>query len=395
MKVAYVVPRYGLEVVGGAEYGARMLAERLVAHLGWRIEVLTTCAVDAATWADEYPPGEVDLNGVRVRRFRSVAGRAPEFPALSDRVLPDPAAASPADEQRWIDLQGPVCPDVVAAAADGDADVVVFYPYLYYPTVRGVPAVGRRAVMHPAAHDEAPLRLPLFRDVFAGVGGLVLQTEGERRLVERLFPVAHLPQVVMGLGAEPVEGDGAAARAALGLGDEPYLVCVGRVDEGKGTALLARFFAAYKARRPGPLKLVMAGPVVHRPPPHADVVVAGPVDEATKWGLLRGAVALVSPSPFEAFSIVVVEAWTAGVPVVVNAACLATSEHVARSGGGVAFAGYGQFEVAVDRLAADAGLRRALADRGRAHAERHFTWPVILARYQAFLERARDRAAAS
>jgi len=388
-----VVPRYGTEVLGGAEYGARMLAERLVSHLGWEVEALTTCALDARTWADEYPPGDVDVNGVRVRRFRSAAGRDPGFEAFSARVLPAPESASPADEHRWIDLQGPVAPDVVAAAADADADVVVFYPYLYWPTVRGVPAVGRRAVMHPAAHDEPPLRLPLFRDVFAGVGGLVFQTDGERHLAEELFPVAATPQVVMGLGVEPRAGTPDAARRALGLGDEPYLLCLGRVDDGKGTGVLARFFAALKARRPGPLKLVLAGPVVHPVPAHPDVVVAGPVSEEVKWGALRGAAALVSPSPFEAFSIVVVEAWTAGVPVLVNGFCAATSEHVARSGGGLTFSGYGQFEVAVGRLVEDPRLAGALAARGSAHAERHFTWPVILDRYRGFLERVAERAA--
>ena len=393
MKVAFVVPRYGTEVLGGAEYGARMLAERLVSHLGWQVEALTTCAVDSRTWADEYPPGDADLNGVRVRRFRSAAGRAAGFESFSARVLPAPENASPADQRRWIDLQGPVAPDLVAAAADGGADVVVFYPYLYWPTVRGVPAVGRRAVMHPAAHDEAPLRLPLFRDVFAGVGGLVFQTYGERRLVEERFPVAATPQVVMGLGVEPGAGTPEAARRALGLGDEPYLLCLGRVDDGKGTGVLARFFAALKARRPGPLKLVLAGPVVHPVAPHPDIVAAGPVPEEVKWGALRGAVALVSPSPFEAFSIVVVEAWTAGIPVLVNGFCAATAEHVARSGGGLAFTGYGQFEVAVSRLVADAGLAAQLARRGAAHAVRHFAWPSIMQRYGGFLERAAERAA--
>ena len=394
MKVAYVVPRYGVEVLGGAEYGARMLAERLVARLGWEVAVLTTCALDWRTWSDDYPAGEVDVNGVRVRRFRSIAGRDPGFEPFSARVLAAPQSATPADGMRWIDLQGPLCPDVVAAAADGDADVVVFYPYLYHPTVHGVPAVGRRAVMHPAAHDEPPLRLPLFQGVFAGVGGLVFQTFGERRLVEGLFPTAAaVPQVVMGLGCEPAEGDEHGARRALGLGEEPYLLCLGRVDDGKGTGALARFFAAYKSRHPGPLKLVLAGPVLDRPPPHADIVVAGPVGETVKWGALRGAVALVSPSAFEAFSIVVVEAWTAGVPVLVNALCAATSEHVTRSGGGLAFAGYGQFEVAVERLLADPSLHHALAARGRAHAERLYSWPVIIDRYRGFLERAAERAA--
>jgi glycosyltransferase involved in cell wall biosynthesis len=393
VKVAYVVPRYGSEVLGGAEYGARMLAERLVSHLGWEVEALTTCALDARTWADEYPAGDVTLNGVRVRRFRSAAGRAAGFESFSARVLPAPENASATDQRRWIDLQGPVAPDVVAAAADGDADVVVFYPYLYWPTVTGVPAVGRRAVMHPAAHDEPPLRLPLFREVFAGVGGLVFQTYGERSLVQELFPVAATPQVVMGLGVEPGEGTPEAARRALGLGDEPYLLCLGRVDDGKGTGVLARYFAALKSRHPGSLKLVLAGPVVHPVPPHPDIVVAGPVSEDVKWGALRGAVALVSPSPFEAFSIVVVEAWTAGIPVLVNGFCAATAEHVARSGGGLTFTGYGQFEVAVSRLAADAGLAADLARRGAAHAERHFTWPVILDCYRGFLERAAERAA--
>jgi glycosyltransferase involved in cell wall biosynthesis len=393
VKVAYVVPRYGPEVVGGAEYGARMLAERLVAEPGWDVEVLTTCALDWRTWADEYPPGQTVVNGVRVRRFRSEAGRAPDFEAFSASVLADPAAVPLDRARRWIDLQGPVNPDVVAAAAEGGADVVVFYPYLYYPTVAGVAAVGRRAVLHPAAHDEPPLRLPVFRDVFARVGGLVFQTYGERRLVEELFPVAAVPQVVMGLGCEPGPGDPAAAREALGLHDRPYLLCLGRVDDGKGTGLLARFFAAYKRRHPGPLRLVLAGPVLDRPPPHPDIVVPGPVDEAVKWGALRGAAALVSPSPFEAFSIVVVEAWTAGVPVLVNAYCAATSEHVARSGGGLAFGSYAQFEVALERLVGDPPLAAGLAAKGRAHAERHFAWPILMARYRRFLERAAERAA--
>jgi len=387
VKVAYVVPRYGTEVVGGAEYAARMLAERLVDRCGWEVSVLTTCAQDARTWADEYPPGEVEVNGVRVHRFRSQAGRDRGFEAFSAAVLADAAAASPEAGRRWIELQGPVCPAVVDAAAGGDFDLVVFYPYLYYPTVHGVPAVGSRAVMHPAAHDEAPIRLPLFREVFAAARGLVFQTEGERRLAHRLFPgVAATPQLLLGLGVEPGPGDPTAAGAAVGLAGRPYLLCVGRVDEGKGTTLLARYFAAYKERRPGPLALVLAGPVVSRPPANPDIVVAGPVDEPVKWGLLRGATALVSPSPLEAFSLVLVEAWAAGRPVLVNAACLATTEHVARSGGGLRFGGYGQFEVAVERLTAGRVLADRLAAAGRAYADANFAWPVLIDRYRAFLE---------
>ena len=59
---------------------------------------------------------------------------------------------------------------------------------------------------------------------------------------------------------------------ALGLDDRPYLLCLGRVDDGKGARLLAECFAQYKHRRGGPLRLVFAGPVVNELPPHPDIV---------------------------------------------------------------------------------------------------------------------------
>ena len=385
MRLAYVVPRYGAQVIGGAEYGARMLAERVVQRPGWDVEVLTTCALDARTWADELPAGTTTEAGVTVHRFPVTGTRHPQFDRLSQPVLAAPAAAAGAEERRWIDRQGPVSPALLEALAGTDADLVAFYPYLYHPTVAGVPLVAGRAVMHPAAHDEPPLRLPLFRDVFAGVDGFVFQTDGERELVDGLFPIAHRRRVVLGLGVEPGPGDPAAAAEALGLGDRPYLLYVGRVDDGKGVRTLSRFFAAYKERHPGPLALVLAGPVVDRPATSPDVVVPGVVDEAVKWGALRGATAVVNPSGYEAFSLLLIEAWSAGVPVVVNAHCTATSEHVARSGGGLAFDSYARFEVVLERLTADATLRTALAEAGAAYVGASFLWPSLIDRYTRFL----------
>ena len=64
MKVAFVVPRYGDEVFGGAERAAQQLAERLHAWRGWQVEVLTTCALDYRSWENWYPEGASDLRGV-------------------------------------------------------------------------------------------------------------------------------------------------------------------------------------------------------------------------------------------------------------------------------------------------------------------------------------------
>jgi glycosyltransferase involved in cell wall biosynthesis len=389
MRVAFVTVRYGEAVVGGAEQACRQLAEHLAGD-GVEVSVHTTCALDATTWADALPPGRAQEHGVTVLRHRSVSGRDARFDEYSTAVLADPRAQPPAAQEEWVRRQGPVCPGAVESALAAGADVVVATPYLYWPTVD----VARRAaehvfVLHPAAHDEAPVRLPLFADVFGAATGLAYYTDAERRLVERLFPqLASRPQAVVGLGVDlRGDGDPVMFRASSAIGDRPYLLCLGRVDEGKGTTVLAQLFAAYKRRRPGPLALVFAGPVVHAPPAHPDIITTGALGDAEKWGALAGAVALVNPSVNESFSIVALEAWAVGRPVLVNARCGPTAEHARRSHGGLAFAGYASFEAAVDLVVSDAGTAAALGAAGRSYVERSFAWPVVTARYRTWLER--------
>ncbi len=414
MRLAFVVPRYGTEIIGGAETAARLLAEHLVSLQGWEVDVLTSCADDFVTWDDVYPEGESSVNGVRVTRFRSAAGRDPSFHPLSAALLAHPDRATPSQAERWVDLQGPVTPALAEAAVRWDGDAMAFYPYLYYPTVRVIERVPVPTILHPAAHDEPALHLPAFPRVFAAADGLVFQTEAERHLVERTFPVASHHQLLLGLGVDdperrgrpeargrpevrgrPEDGATGGVGTDLVVPDGPYLVCLGRVDSHKGTTLLARYFARYKERRPGPLRLVLAGPVVDAPAAHPDVDVVGPVSDDDKWVLLAGASALVSPSPWEAFSLVVAEAWSARTPVLVNAGCGATVEHCRRSGGGLMFDGYGEFEVAVDRLLGDPSFGATLGGRGRAYVDARFRWPHVIGRYATFVgsvvERARRR----
>jgi glycosyltransferase involved in cell wall biosynthesis len=389
VKLAFVVPRYGPEIIGGAETAARLLAEHLATRRHWSVEVLTTCARDFVTWENEYPAGEEQINGVLVRRFTSTQGREPSFHPLSAALLADPAHASPADAERWLDLQGPVCPELAEAALASTSDALAFYPYLYWPTARVIDRVTLPTILHPAAHDEPALQLSVFPRVFAAADGLVFQTTAERDLVERTFPVAEHSQLLLGLGVDDPDQEPRPSDTGC-VPTDPYLVCLGRVEGHKGSRLLASLFAAYKARHPGPLRLVFAGPVVEAPDPHPEIDVLGPVDETTKWALLGGAVSLVSPSPWEAFSLVLAEAWSARVPVVVNAACAATSEHCRRSGGGLAFGGYGTFEVIVDRLTTDGALRAELGALGRSYVDRNFRWPVIVERYARFVQRVVD-----
>jgi glycosyltransferase involved in cell wall biosynthesis len=387
MKLAVVTPRYGDEIPGGAETAARLLATRLATRPDFDVVVLTTCALDASTWADHYPAGASEVGGVRVHRFGVERHRAADFDASTDLVVRRGRRVTDAQQRAWIEKQGPVAPGLIEAIAQCDADAIAFHPFLYHPTVAALPRVADRAILHPAAHDEPMLRLPIYRSVFGAAAGLAYWSDPERHLVEQRFAVASKPAVVVGLGVDPGEGSAAAARSELGLDNRPYLLCLGRVDDGKGARLLAECFAHYKSRRAGPLRLIFAGPVVNPPPAHRDITTVGAVGDAVKWGLLRGAQALVSPSAFESFSIVLMEAWSVGTPALVNSRCAVTVDHARRSGGALAFAGYAELEVELDRLNRSPALRAALGRAGQSYVDRHYTWDDVIDRYAGFVQR--------
>ncbi len=383
MKIGFLIPRYGPEAFGGAELAARSLAEQLVREVDVECEVFTTCARDAATWRDELPPGTTEEGGVTVHRFRSQHGRRADFGVRNAALLADPEALSVDDAWEWVAALGPVCPDAVGAAVESLCDVVTVHPYLYHPCITGVHALGPRAVLHPAAHDEPSIHLPLYEPMFLAAGALAFWSDEERAATQRLFPATVARrQIVVGFGVEPLVTAPPAPSAPAG---RPYLLCFGKVLSVKGCAALATAFRAYKRRRPSDLALVFAGPLVDPLPGDDDVIVLGAVDDDTKTALFAHCVALVSPSPYESLSLVVLEAWAAGRPVLVNGACDATRGHCERHGGGLWFVDYGTFEGAVDRLVAGDGLADTLGEAGRAAVREHFEWSAVVARYLAFV----------
>ena len=386
MKFGVVVPRFGGDAVGGAEKALRMIAERLVAWHGWDVEVFTTCSESALTWEDVLDPGTTVVDGVTVHRFGSSAGRDPEWGPVATRVELSPTTVDDIGQQLFVDRQGPLCPDLIEAAEASDADLVAFSPYLFYPAVRGVPLLGDRSILHGAAHDEPALHLEIMQHMYAAAGGLSYYTDAERELAESLFPVRHKPKVTLGLGIDDPDtsGDAASAREIFGIGDRPYVVCVGRVENGKGARALDSFFREYASRRGNDLALVFVGPASETLDAHPDIFVTDRVDEATKHALVADAMVSISPSAMESFSMVILEAWIAGTPVLVNAQCGATVEHASRAKGGLWFNDYPSFETALDRLVSDAQLRDVLAANGADYTARMFSWEAVIDRYVGF-----------
>ena len=392
-----MVQRYGPQIVGGAEAACRQFARRLAAG-GAEVAAFTSCAVDSVTWANELPAGESMDEGVRVVRFPSTQHRSPGFERLSHRLFTS-AQGGPALERRWVREQGPLVPALIEAIctqsqSSAAPDLWIFYTYLYYPTLFGLPPVAQRSVLHPALHDEPQARLGMVRSLLRQPAGLYLHSPEEWELVLALagWPPAEIGMI--GLGVEEGTGDPEAFRRSAGLGADPYLLSLGRVEDGKGTTQLARMFATYKQRHPGPLKLVIAGPVVQPPPGHADIVVTGMLSDDHRWGALEGAEVFIHPSPAESFAIVLLEAWTKARPALVNAASAVTSGHARRSGGGLAYRDYADFEAALELVLGDGDVAAGLGSSGAGYAAR-FHWDAVMERYAAFLERVAARSARS
>jgi hypothetical protein len=109
-RIAFIIQRYGEQMTGGAESHCRQIAERLVKR--YAVEILTTCATDHLSWKNTLPEGQQTLNGVLIRRFRSVGERKLlEFHKIYDRIFLTQLSAE--EEYEMIRLQGPNTPDLV------------------------------------------------------------------------------------------------------------------------------------------------------------------------------------------------------------------------------------------------------------------------------------------
>jgi glycosyltransferase involved in cell wall biosynthesis len=377
VRVAIVSPRYGAEIGGGAETLARLYARRLSDHA--EVTVLTTCALDYRTWADHYPPGEESDGPVRVRRFpvpqpRDLRG----FNALSAKVLQG-HQSGPAAERAWMDAQGPHSPRLLQHLGErgADYDAVLFVPYLYATTVDGLPLVAERAILVPAFHDEPPLALGIFEPVVAAARRLVFSTPEERDLARRRFGVTPERCGVVGVGVDPPPaGDPDRGRRAIGLGERPYAVYVGRIDPSKGCATMLSFHARYRRGRPAGLDLVMLGRQAMGLPRRGWLRAPGFVDEQTKHDLLTGATVLICPSPYESLSLVLLEAWSHGVPTLSSEISPVLVGQTRRARAGLWFGDAVEYAAALDLLADSPALAHALGRSGRRFT-RERSWDAV------------------
>ena len=272
-----------------------------------------------------------------------------------------------------------------------DYDRVLFWAFRYYPSWFGLPLVADRAILLPTAeHDELIRTSAILGPYFASPRGFLFLTPEEQSLVAAQVDGPLAPSAVIGAGLDPAPAAPSRARLdALGL-PRDFLLYLGRVDKNKGCDQLFEYYAEYAAATAGHapiLPLVLAGPIVLPVPDHPSMHALGRVDDDVRDALLAHARALVMPSPFESLSLVVLEAWNRGTPVIVNGRCRPLRGQVQRANGGLYYEWPGEFREAVQRLASDEALARTFGRQGLAYVESQYRWAEVMRKVEAVLGR--------
>ena len=429
MKIAFIVQRYGTEILGGSEYHCRLIAERLAPK--HHVEVLTTCAQDYITWKNEYPEGSDRVRGVTVRRFANARTRdIHAFNRYSEWIFNN--AHSRDDEFEWLRQQGPWCPALLEYLERNQQqyDVLIFFTYLYAPTVLGAKIAPHKSILVPTAHDEPAIHLEMYKELFSLPAGLAYNTEVERRFLTTHFSMRAIEEETIGCGVElphaqdyPREGTTSGGEEEQAAVDEdaaandasptfrphlaqrgsmfrrrhrlhgPIALYGGRIDPGKGCEELIEYFSTY-VEDGGDASLVLMGVKLMPLPEEPFIRFAGYLPDQERVQALEAATVVVVPSPYESLSLLALESFAVGTPILANARSEVLVEHCRKSNAGLYYADRDEFTEGLKLLAADHRLRATLGRHGRDYIRQNYRWDVILAKYEKMFAKLRPAPAA-
>ena len=417
MKIAFIVQRYGTEILGGSEYHCRLIAERLAPK--HQVEVLTTCAQDYVTWENEYAEGTDRVRGVTVRRFANAQTRDIQaFNRYSEWIFNHEHTRE--EEIEWLRQQGPWCPALLEYIErhHQQYDVLIFFTYLYAPTVLGMKVAPHKSILVPTAHDEPAIHLEIYKELFSLPAGIAYNTEAERRFLTTHFSMRAVEEETVGCGvdlpqaqqyprdpaeppAPPDEADdsptfrphlakrGTTFRRRHRL-DGPVVLYGGRIDPGKGCEELIEYFSAYVGDG-GDASLVLMGVKLMPLPEEPFIRFAGRLSDQERTQALEAATVVVVPSPYESLSLLALESFAVGTPILANARSEVLVDHCQKSNAGLYYADRYEFNEALRLLVADQGLRAAMGANGRDYIRQNYRWDVILGKYEKMFMNLRKR----
>jgi glycosyltransferase involved in cell wall biosynthesis len=304
----------------------------------------------------------------------------------------------------------------------------------------------KKSILVPTAHDEPAIHLGIYRDLFASANAVAFNTESEKAFLMRTFDIRTIVEETVGCGVDLLDTDGqgkprrgvdaplegplvpedeepaapqtqkeGVARGRRGRGPRAERPIVdrkrgigeafrrrhrlfgrialygGRIDPGKGCEELFEYFGTYREAG-GDATLALMGAKLMPIPDERWVRFAGMLSEEERLQALEAATVVAVPSPFESLSLLALEAFAVGTPVLANARSEVLVEHCRSSNAGLWYADRDEFGETLRLLVADERLRTALGRNGKEYVRRNYRWDVIMSKYDRLIAAVRGTA---
>ena len=377
MRLVFVTPRYGPDILGGAESLARSFAERLVQQ-GFIVEVWTTNAQNYHTWEEVYPIGVEVIKGVVVRRFPTFM-RSNTHP--NDKVITKAFGnfpATPEAEYNWID-QGMNSPQLYDHLMRNgkNFDHLIFLPYPFGFTCYGASIYPQKSIIWPCLHNDPVAYFEPVRVMLNQAKGVILNSDAEKNLFYRL-QVNNPNHQVIGYGLEMMLGDMQRFHDRFPQIKAPFLLYAGRLEKSKNVHLLIDYFIKYIEKQGGDLNLVLIGKGPVTTPAHPQIFALGYVSEQEKYDAYAAATLLCQPSQYESFGITLLEAWLQETPILVHRDCQVTLEHCLSAQGGLYFQDDLEFGEVLNTILTQPNLARQMGINGKHYVQTNYSWDGVI-----------------
>ena len=135
------------------------------------------------------------------------------------------------------------------------------------------------------------------------------------------------------------------------------------------------------------MSLVLVGNSLLPIPEHPRVRHLGFLDDPDKFDAIAAADLLIMPSYFESLSMVALEAWALGRPVLANGKCDVLKGQCIRSNAGLYYETRAEFLATLGAIEQNRWLSATLGQNGRQFFREHYDWPVIERKYLEMLQR--------
>ncbi len=371
LRLAVVAVRYGTDFVGGAETSLRTIATALH-DAGHVVEVFTTCTKSESDWTNQLSEGTTSIDDIPVHRFRLDEHDRERHHAAVRAILEADGLVAEETEREYLrhSIHAPRLLEALRQRLD-DFDAVVVGPYLFGLTHDVAQAFPERTILLPCFHDEPFARLRIWA-AYRGVGGILYHSPEERDVAEIELGLNHPRGVCLGTFLDTdCQGDAEAGRRKVGI-DAPYLVYCGRYSRQKNLPALLDYARRYHESQPERFRFVFLGQGEVSIPGEDWARDLGFIDDISKRDILAGAAAVVQLSRYESLSLVALEAWAQGVPVLASQSCTVLASQLSRCGAGRAVDSFEAFAAALDDLWQRPQQWQIMGQQGRQYVQSQY-----------------------